>query len=134
MIKHTEFTIFYNVVELLLILNFSWARIWQCVCVSVCLSEKVWGSLESSKIVRFGWNLVHSFLGRIPLGIFFFHFWALGTTKRGQNFGEPKNGPIWLKFGTLVPLVNTWGCLFYYYFLKILTFGPWIILFGHNQN
>ena len=34
---------------------------------------------------------------------------------------KPKNGSIWLKFGTLFPWVNTWGAFFH--FLKILIFG-----------
>ena len=43
-----------------------------------------------------------------------------------NTLGQPggfKNGRIWLKFCTLVPWVNTWGCFFI--FLKILIFGAW---------
>ena len=35
--------------------------------------------------------------------------------------GDPKSCRICLKFGTLVPWVNTWGCFFH--FLKIFIFG-----------
>ena len=67
----------------LFFLNFSWARIWQClyVCMYVCMSvRKLWGSLETSKMVQFGWNFAHLFLGWISGGVFFIFqkFWFLG--------------------------------------------------------
>ena len=37
--------------------------------------------------------------------------------------GGLKNCSIWLKFGTLVPWVNTWGC--FLHSLKILIHGAW---------
>jgi len=36
---------------------------------------------------------------------------------------EPKNGWNWLKFGTLVPWINTWG-IFFHFFLNSLFWGP----------
>ena len=43
-----------------IILNFSWARIWEClsihlcVCLSVCVSQILWGNLETSEMVELG--------------------------------------------------------------------------------
>ena len=37
-----------------------------------------------------------------------------------KTLGDFKNGLIWLKFCTLVPWVNTWGCFFH--FFKFLIF------------
>ena len=50
-----------------------------CICVSVCV-PKLWGALETSKIIGFGWNLAHLFLGWISGGVFFIFqkFWFLG--------------------------------------------------------
>ena len=73
-----------------IILNFSWARIWEClsihlcVCLSVCVSQILWGNLETSEMVEFGWNFAHLFLGWIS-GVYFsffkkFDFWGLGTS------------------------------------------------------
>ena len=45
--------------------------------------------------------------------------------------GGFKIGQIWLKFGTLVPLVNIWGCFFH--FSKILIFGAWVQVFSQNE-
>ena len=46
--------------------------------------------------------------------------------------GDLKNGGIWLKFCTLGPWVNTWGCFFH--FLKILIFGAWgRVFFSQNK-
>ena len=43
----------------------------QCVCI--CLSvQKLWDRLQAPKIVQFGWNLAHLFLGWIPGGTFLF--------------------------------------------------------------
>jgi len=42
---------------------FPWGRIWQCLCVSLCVHIKLWGSLENPKMLVFGWNLVHLLLG-----------------------------------------------------------------------
>lgn len=74
---------------------------------------------EASKIVRFGWNLIHLLLRSIlGLAIFIFsniYFWPLRTsfnTKtrlKLEHAGEFKNCLIELKFDALVPLVNTWG-------------------------
>ena len=100
------------------------------VCVYV---PKLWGALETSKMVRFGWNLAHLFLGRISGGVFFIFqkFWFLGPGRRvfrqneaktlGQP-GDPKNGPIWLKFGTFVPWVNIWV---FFHFSKNVKFWAW---------
>ena len=49
-------------------INFSWARIWQCLCVCVCVPN----TLGQPKMVGFGWNFVHLFLGWI--WEWFFHF------------------------------------------------------------
>ena len=52
------------------ILNISWARIWEYL--PMCVSQILWGSLKTSKMVGFGWNIAHLFLWWI-LGCFF-HF------------------------------------------------------------
>ena len=52
-----------------------------------------------------------------------------------KTLGQPgdfKNGPIWLKFCTLLPWVNTWRCLFY--FLKILIFKAWSQVVALTKN
>ena len=121
------------------ILNFSWARIWQClcICVSVCpktlghagdfkncrvwlkfctlvcwvniwglffifwkfwflgsgdeffakMRLKLWSSLETSKIVVFGWNSAHLFLGWIS-GVFFSFFKNLIFGALGRVFRQ----------------------------------------------
>jgi len=51
-----------------------------------------------------------------------------------KTLGQPgdfKNCSIWLKFGTLVPWVNIWGCFFH--FSKILIFGAWGQFFRQNE-
>ena len=53
------------------------STMWECQSVSLCICvyvPKLWGSLEASKMVRFGWNLAHLFLGWISGGVFFFSF------------------------------------------------------------
>ena len=45
--------------------------------------------------------------------------------------GGFKNGPIWLKFGTLVPWVNIWRCFFH--FSKVLIFGALGRVFCQNE-
>ena len=64
------------------VLNFSsWARIWQCLYVCLYVCPKLWGTLETSKMVRFAWNFAHFFL---PGGVFFifWKFWFLGAWSR----------------------------------------------------
>ena len=97
-----------------------------CVCVCVCDCARLWGSLQGPKIVGFGWNLVHLYLGWIPgVVVSIGHVGPVlaqnGPKSSGQPT-EPKKCWTWLKFGTLVPWVNTWGCFFH--FFKIFIFGP----------
>jgi len=47
-----------------------------------------------------------------------------------EQLTEPKNGWIWLEFGRLVPWVNTWGCVFYIFFIFI--FGGLGTILGPN--
>ena len=91
-------------------------------------------------MVRFGWNFAHS-LGKY-LG-WFCHFFKIFIFKgvvtsfrqnEAKTLGQPgdfKNGRILLKFGTLVPWVNIWGCFFH--FLKIMIFGAWGRVFHQNE-
>ena len=44
-----------------------------CQYVSLSVRSKLWGRLETSKIVEFGWNFAHLIPGWIPGGDFF-HF------------------------------------------------------------
>ena len=50
--------------------------------VCLCVSQILWGSLETTKMVGFGWSFAHLFLGWISGDIFFiflnFDFWGLG--------------------------------------------------------
>ena len=82
-------------------------------------------------MVRFGWNFAHLILGWIPGVIFSFFkififrdvvtsFSPKTRLKTLGHAGDFKNGPIWLKFCTLVPWVNPWGCFFHIF--KILIF------------
>ena len=71
---------------------------------------KLWGSLETSKMVRFGWNLAHLPLGWIPGDFphFFQKIWLFGPVDEFLPRNNPKtlrqpgdlekNGPILLKF------------------------------------
>ena len=70
---------------------------------------KLWGSLDTSKIVRFGWNFAHLFLGWKPGSTFltFWKFWFLGpglgpspkmTEKLQGSLGGPKTIRFWWNF------------------------------------
>ncbi len=76
---------------------------------------KLWGMLDTSKMVRFDWNFSHTCSLSEYLGLCFpffqnFHFWSLGTSfsaktrlktlAQAEHF---KNDSIWLKFCTLAP-------------------------------
>ena len=90
------------------------------VCLSVCVSQILYGSLETLKMVGFGtldpWMNIW--------GCFFFHFFRFlifGAWERVFRQNEAKtlgqlwdfkNGRIGLKFGTLVPRVNIWCSIF----------------------
>ena len=56
---------------------------------------------------------------------------CLCVLKFSSQPGELKKGRIWLKFGTLAPWVNTWGCFFP--FLKNFIFGPWEQVFAQDE-
>ena len=64
-----------------LILIFSWARIWQCVPLGTTfwtqMTWKLWGSPERLKMSNFGWNLVHLSLEWILRRMFYFFFLIL---------------------------------------------------------
>ena len=122
------------------ILNFSWARIWQClsvcmyVCMYVCLyvCPKTLGQPGDFKNGRIWLKFCTLDPWINPWG-YFFHFFKIlifsGVVTSfspktrlktlGQS-GDFRNGPIWLKFCTLDPWVNPWGCFFH--FFKILIF------------
>ena len=60
------------------------------VCLSVCICicvyvPKLWSALDTSKIVGFGWNLAHLFLGWISGGVFFI-FQKFGFLGPGDEF------------------------------------------------
>ena len=110
------------------------------VCLSVCPCTKLWGNLETSKMIRFGWNFAHFFLGWIP-GDFFhffktFDFWgfrtsffskmrlklwgSLETFKMvgfGWNFAHLFLGWISEEFFHLFKNFDFWG-LVYHFWLK----------------
>jgi len=91
-----NYTLFdkFSIQLLYLILNFSWARIPECMFV-----RKLWGSVESGIIDLRRWNLAHTFL-RIKLrGSFFIFF-------RFHFF--PRVIPILLKFCAHLAQIFFW--------------------------
>ena len=82
------------------------------VCMSVCVSQILWGNLETLKMVGFGWNFAHLFLGWISEESF--SFFKILTFGPGDEFsplnisGGPESSKLvgfgW-KFG------NFLGCI-----------------------
>ena len=115
-----------------------------CVCLCVCLSVcpktlgQPWEPKNGRIWLKFGtlvpwvntWGCFFHFFKILifgPRGPFFGQIWS----KPSGQPGEPKNWWIWLKFGTLVPLVNIWG--FFFHFFKIFIFGAWGRVFVQNE-
>jgi len=101
--------------------------------MSVCLSVhmKLWGSLESPKMIRFGWNLVHLFLGWISGGFFFYFLKIFIFGPWGPNWPENLWGslerPKMVGFGwNLVHLFFGW--VFFSFFENFLLGPKWLDL------
>ena len=90
----------------------------------VCLSEKLWqlGDFKNGRI----WLKFCTLVPWVNIRENFFHLskilifeaWERVLSQyEAKALGEPgdfKNGRIWLKFGTLVPCMNTWECVFHF--------------------
>ena len=90
------------------------------ICLSICVTQILWGSLETSKKVGFGWNFAHLFLGWIS-GLFFYFsknliFGAQGRVfaKRNVCYSLPKGLHVfWLCKHRWVFLNNPWDVSLY---------------------
>ena len=59
-------------------------------------------------------------------------FFAKTRLELWGSLGDLKNGPFWLKFGTLLPWVNILGIIFH--FSKNVKFGAWDEFFTTATN
>ena len=82
-------------------------RIWQCletfskILIFGALGEflaktRLWGNLQASKMIGFGWNFAHSFLGWIP-GVLFSFFKNFDFLGLGTSFEKMEKNK-WTKF------------------------------------